>query len=483
MQAFFKQFDPRLLALFAAAIIFYGANVDFMALGDVYYYANIIDARGFHDHTLHQGYYFVSLFTFQFFSLFSSELTLPQSMGYMNAIFGAGILVVSWRLAGHFVERSSEQWLLVFCLLISYRLWSNATVAEVYTLQTFLVLLSFNFFVRGQFFATGLAFAFAAWVTPLSAFSALFFPAFAYARGYPLVPSLSKSALPVIVLYGLFLALFYEELFWGSRGLFVVHEKIPFDVDQGIRSFGLYMFKHYNFLLLLWLPAIYAFKEHKTLLVVTLCTVIPNFYVISKLTGEDNTFILVLDFFFAIWMVKGWIVLSRWARNKAYLKLAGIACFVSSAGIFLYTQTPFANCEHREYEHQMRAVAERINNEDKYLLTNWANAMAIVYYGRETPVVPFEQGELYDRIFEEIKISETDKDFFSSVDYLYAQETFGTSSLFELYQSEEASKQKYQQHSSILEFEYKFNLSCQPFSQELVPLYKCSPKSLLGTSD
>ena len=467
-------FDLRLIALFVFASLFYALNVDFWALGDVYYYANIIEAEGWHDHTLHQGYYFISLAFHQLFNLFT-DLQLPYSMAYMNCILAAGILVISYRLAGHFLSEERWQWLVVLVLLLSYRLWSNAIVAEVYTLQTFFLLLSFLFFLEHRYLATGLAFAFGAWTTPLSAFCALFFPTVALLRGYPFVKSLALAALPVLIFYGSFLALFYEELFWGSRGLFVVREKIGFHPDKGIRSFLLYTFKHYNFLFVLWIAAFWHFREQRNTLLITLATAIPNAYILSVLTGEDNTFILVLDFFFALWIAIGASVLWQSQKYPALTRTLMCACVMIAAAIFVKTQTPFMNSPHREYAEQMTELATRLEQEDKQLLTNWATAMAVVYYGRETPVVPFEQGEMYDRVYEEIKISLAPPEQFVDQDYVYAQETFGTSSLFDLYQSEQAIQQKLRSGSSITAFSQKFSLDCKLDTPGLVDLYRCTP--------
>ncbi len=150
---------------------------------------------------------------------------------------------------------------------------------------------------------------------------------------------------------------FYEELLWGVRG--VINEDDGRQIDLALGAYDIFRFqiKHYSFLNLLMIPAMFALWREKRLLWTTLAVMLPNIYVISKLRGEDNVFILTLDVFIAFWIIIGWRVL-----GKRSLEWIAIMLLLAHSVVFLISEKPFLANSNKIFSDEVRSIGRIIRS-------------------------------------------------------------------------------------------------------------------------
>ncbi|MDH3691508.1 MAG: hypothetical protein OEU36_18865, partial [Gammaproteobacteria bacterium] len=409
--------------LFLSGLAIFISNVDLLSTGDTIYYANIIDTLRLDQLTAHQGYYVFGLIVSTGLNFFSSVPT-DQALAYMSAVFGSAALTVGFLLARHYLESTSYALLTVLILFVCHRFFENSISAEVYIVQAFFLWLAILLFEKQQFYVSGIALTFSFWVTPLTLPFCLWFAVSAYLRRIGVFPLL-KTALPAVVLYGLFLIIFYEELLWGNRGLLEQDEAREILFGEGLRSFGTYQFKHYTVLNLLFIPALFALKHYRYLAWTSLAIVLPNIYVISQLRSEDNVFILPLDIIFAIWIAIGFRFLI--ARRLKYFALA---ILILHAAVFIALEDLFTRPSHASFANEIQEIGQLVKSKRSSLLfAKWSQRMAFVYFNRTEPSFPLEGGYWYSKSYDMGHIQQNDAKANDFAEYapIYVLETWGVS--------------------------------------------------------
>jgi hypothetical protein len=455
------------VGIFVAACVFYLTSLDFATSGDAVYYANLIDTLRFDDLTLHQGYYVIGL-VFARVGEWLFGASTVQSITAMNAFFGAGMLAVAYPLLCRYLGSSRDALIGVLMLLLSHRVFFNATAAEIYTMQTFFVWTSFLLFENRRFYWAGVSIALAMWISPLTVFFGLWFPLVAWLRGFGW-SAIFKFAGAGALLYLPFLAVFYQELFWGTRGILKISGQKDTTPLFAAKNFAKFQFKNYSILNALLIPAVFALKRERTLILMTLALAVPNIYVLSKLSGENNVFILPLDLIFVCWFMVGWRVL----RDHSLVWIAYVA--------FLYQIVNFAIAEHSlfrpanaEYAEHIREIGQIVAAEqDPAVLTLWSNQMDYVYYNRAEPAFPLEEGDWFQQTINIDEISDQTKAEILEHDVIFVIDPYRPTGYSELYMSEESLARRYDARSIRRKVERHVGLDCEPVLEGRTVLYRC----------
>jgi len=390
-----RRSDVILVAIVGFA--FFALNIDFQLSGDAAMYADFVLLRKFDELTLHIGYYAVLFVAHRALGAVFG-IPIQEAAAWLNVFVGSLALAVVYLLGCHFLGRRGDGLLCVAVFALSGRVLNNATSSEIYMLQTLLVLTSFYLFVREWPTAAGLVAGMALLVSPLSAFAYLFFPVLEYQRAgrIRLGVALRLVAAGALV-YLPYLAIFWRELLYGTRGLLIIHDEVPFDPQETLHAFIKYQFKAYTLLLLLLVPAAFAARRHWRFLLLSLAVAVPHLYIILKLTGEDHVFILNTDFFFACWLVIGWRELARFAVGRwvAPLPLASHAALLLAAGTIFRFQS------HRAFGQEMRTIAQTyLVGRDAVMITDWTTAVDLTFYGRQKPTTVVADEPLHKQMYD-----------------------------------------------------------------------------------
>lgn len=456
------------LVLVSGFVIFV-TNVDLLSTGDTIYYANIIDTMSFDRLTAHQGYYVLGLIVSALMNIFV-DVPTDQALAYMSVIFGSAALCVAYVLAKHYLESSDYALLTVLVLLISHRFFENSIWAEIYVVQAFFLWTAMLLFERRWFYSSGLALVFAFWITPLTLPFCLWFAVSAYLRRTGWL-SLLKTAIPGLVLYGLFLGFFYEELLWGNRGLLLQDQAREVLLGAGLKNFVAYQFKHYTILNLLLIPAVFLIRKYSYLAWTSIAICLPNIYVISQLRGEDNVFILPLDFIFAIWMVIGirYLVMRR-------LGTVAFAMIVFHGAVFVWAERLFLRETNAEYPTEIREIGETIRSqENSMIFFDWSARMAFIYFNRNEPSWPLEDGYWYDKSFDlgRIRREGVEPNDFANHGPIYVLETWDFSPYASLFLSDSAIEERRARVSRKAQLERFLDVQCTPHSEGIYVLHRC----------
>jgi hypothetical protein len=457
-----------------ASCIVYVANLDFASTGDTIYYANIIDTLRFDQLTAHQAYYLLGFMAAKLFG-WTFGLSTDQGLALMSALFGAGALSVGYLLLKHYLDSGRDALIGTLMLFLCHRFFVNATSAEIYIVQTFFIWSSFLLFENRRFYTAGLSIALAIWVSPLTVAFGFWFPVVAYLRGFG-IRALVRLSIPVALIYLPFLYFFYEELLWGVRGLINEDQRRQLDLIEGGRNFFTYQFKHYSFLNLLIIPALFVLRREKVLLWISLAVVLPNIYVISQLSSEDNVFILPLDIFFVCWFVIGWRVL----RERSLVWVAA-AVLVAHGIVFLIAERPFLRAAHKNYDDEMRAIGRIVQDAgNAILVADWHRRMAFVYFNRQIASYPLEQDYWYDMSFDisyltmhRFNKTKSETDDFANYGAVFVLDSWKYSPQASLFLDDTTLQQRYERQSQRREVEHFLDVECQPILSGLYTLYRC----------
>jgi hypothetical protein len=368
-------------AIIVTGLVFFWLNENFAMSGDSATYADYALNAKFDEITVHFGYYVV---------LWALDRTLGAWFGipihemvaHMNVVFGALTLPIVAALGRHFLRDVRYALLATAIFAISGRTLLNATSGEIYMLQTLLVFSSFLLYVNDRIIAAAVVAGAAMYISPLSLFAYLFFPAYDQVR-YRRVRGghLARMLVVGFAVYLPFLVVYGKEMLFGLRGLLAIPQYLPSAPDVMFFNFLLYQFKHYSSLLLLGLPLLWAWKREKALIIVTLAVLVPHFAIILKLTGEDNVFIQNTDLFFACCLAAGARELVRLGRSAGAVAVAGL---VAAHSVFMVKTDMFFPDDNRRLEAAELAMIGRTYLEGKQatLVTDWNQALTVPFFAR-----------------------------------------------------------------------------------------------------
>jgi hypothetical protein len=280
---------------------------------------------------------------------------------------------------------------------------------------------------------------------------------------------------PFLIVHG------YEMLF-GVRGLLAIPHSIPTLPVDVLTNFPLFQFKAYTVLVLLALPLVWAWRRERALLIVTAAVFVPHLYVISKLTTEDNVFILNTDLFFCCCLAAGARVLA--ANRLRLIRLVPAALLVVHLGLMTASRTFFSFENHRGEAGEQGGIARRyLEGQDAALITDWSHAVTITYYGRPTLRGTVTDDPLYAQMVDATTRELTSRT--PTARDLYVLETWSPGGLAKLLKSPAAMERARQQHSYRSWAKQRFGFECPELIQrgkyEEFELYRCQ-RTPIGTA-
>ena len=460
----------RDLAIIAVvSLVFYAINVDFWVYGDSALYADYSLRREFKEVTLHLGYYWLVIMgQTTFGDLFG--LPIQETMGWVNVVFGAGTVCVSYLLALELLGSRRTALITAAILGVSGRMISNSTSAEVYITQTFFVLLSFLWFMRERLFWSAATAAMAMLISPLSAFAFLFFPVVDYERaGRVQWNVLIKLGAIATLLYLPYLVVHGHDLLWGTRGLLSIDKGTRANPVLSLQNFPKYQFKQYTAMLLLLVPALFAFRKYRYFLALSAAVAIPHIYIILKLTGEENVFILNTDFFFSAVLALGWTEL---LRNRS-TRWIGPVAIVTHVMLLIVSRTVFQFNSHRDYARELRAFYEQnVMNQDAAVITDWGTSVAFVLHARNKAITSPLYEPLYARVYD-VEGDPPRDSLVRAAQTLYVIDRWNPTPLKKLLSSDKSLREQMAQHSIAQIAERRLGLTCTLLEDKTNRYYRC----------
>lgn len=454
-------------------LLFFALNVDFKLSGDATMYADYVLLGKFDELTLHIGYYAI---VYAVHHTIGAVLGAPieESMAWINVGAGALTLGVAYLLGRSFLGNRRDALLCALILAVCGRMLLNATSSEVYMTQTLFVLWSFYLFVRERIVAAGLVAALGLLVSPLSAFAYLFYPVLDYQRaGRIRWAVLCRLAGAALLLYLPYLIVYGHELLWGYRGLLGIRDFRVFNPRGMLAEFPKFQFKHYSFLLLLLVPAIFAARRHGKFLVLSLAVALPHLYIISKLVGEDNVFILNTDFFFACWLVIGWRQLEQWAAAGRWLAPIPL---VAHLGLLWLSGALFHFEAHKGLPDELRATSHKyLVDHDSVVVTDWNTLQALVFYGRPAPRSTIRLDPLAARVFDTDNIRRMNPGLLDARE-LYLIDPWEPGPLSLLLRSKASLDAQWRDNAIVSRADRYLRLDCKQIERTSSRIYRCQKR-------
>ena len=462
---------PRLayIAAFLGGLLFFALNEDFSITGDSALYCDYARNAKFDEITVHYGYYRV---LWAVDRTIGAWLHVPthEMVAHLNVVFGALTLPIVLALAWLLLRDSRYAGLALAMFAVCGRVVMNATSGEIYMLQTLVVLSSFLLFARGRINLAAVAAGLALYVSPLSVFAYFFYPAYDWVRtGRLRVAVMLRLAAIALLVYTPFLIVHGHEMLFGIRGLLVIPEAVPTSPLVMLTNFPLFEFKEYTVLLLLALPLLWAWRRERALLVVTAAVFVPHFYVISKLTSEDNVFILNVDVFVCCCLAAGARVL---AANRL-TRFVPASLLLAHVALMTVTRTYFSFENNRGEAGELGGIARRyLEGKDAALITDWSHTVSVAYFGRPTLRGPVTSDPLYAQMVDATTRDPNPEP--PRAHDLYVLETWSPSGIAKLLKSPAAIERARQQNSKRAWAKQKFGFECPELLQRgEFELYRC----------
>lgn len=448
--------------------VVFALNVDFLMRGDATTYATYVLIGKYDDLTLHVGYYGVIAALHHTIGRLLS-IPIHELLAFANVAFGALTTAVVFLLAETLTKSRALGIIASVYFAICGRVIMNATSSEIYILQTLLVAGSMLLYVRDRAFLAGLAAGLALLVSPLSAFAFLFFPVWELTK--PAGRSWRAFGLAMAggaLLYVPYLAFWWEELLWGRRGLLRVTEEIPIDVRSLLANAPKYQVKHFTSMLVLLPLGLAAWRSHSRLLWLSLSVSIPHIYLVTKLIGEDNTFLLNTDPFFCMWLAIGTAELLRSAhwRFAAPLPFAGHVALYAIAGVL------FAGQSNRSYAENMRWVAATyLKGRNSVMVSDWDVSISLTHFGRDSAVTIPEEDPLFRQMYD----LDSDVGPWPSLEgtEIYLLDPWAPSPVNRLLRSESGLAELHREHSLVAKARRRLGLGCVELARPTHTLYRC----------
>ena len=459
-----------LALLMLAALVLYSLNVDFTLYGDAGIYSDYVVLHKFDELTLHLGYYAL-LFVADHVLGGLFGIPIQESAVWLNVAAGTLSVGVAYALARELFGTRRDALLCAIIFGLSGRVLNNATSSEMYMVQTLFVLSSFYLFARERVVLSGLLCGVALLVSALSVFAYLFYPVYDYQRaGRIRWPVLLRLAGASLVIYLPYLIVDGHELLYGIRGLLKIHELMPFSPLATLANFPIYQFKAFTVLPLLFVPALFAWRDNRRMFALALAVGIPHAYIILKLTSEDNVFILNTDFFFACCLVIGW----RQLENLKVGRWIAPALLLGHAALFIASGTIHSFQPHRGYAEEMRRVAKTyLLGRDAIMVTDWGRAVVLTFYGRPRPTTTVLREPLFQNQIFDIQAGPLEPITKLDRAEIFLLDAWAPSPLNRFFHTQQGIDALYRKNSVVAIAARELNLQCSLIGEREFRLYRC----------
>ncbi len=357
--------------------------------GDALIYAdNILRAR-FGDISVHTGYYLVG---FGFYKV--TGMSVDTALIVMSALAGGIALAYTYLFSEHFLDDRRKALLTTIILAVSGSFLAYATTAEVYMPQAAAVIASLYYFIRGRAYISGLLFAVATLITPLSSVVAVAFIYLAWDRPQRVRFLLKFAAAFAIVYIPVFLPV-YHELLWGRRGLLMIAGKSPrIPIGTGIVNFAYVLVKSF----LLMAPfvvvgyLVFFFRNRRIFWFITVVLAANAYYVVkARETSSLESWMVPIMFLFALMAAEGLIqVFGGWMKRGWLSTGSIILAVVTFAAISLYSSIGMGRLIHpsiftdTSYQKAMETTAAYTGDDGLVIASFW-HGVSYAFYSRTDP--------------------------------------------------------------------------------------------------
>ncbi len=384
-----RKIDILLLGVFA--FLFYFIYRWSYFLGDACIYADNILRTRFNDISIHIGYYFIGYIFHKILSLFNAPVDV--SLILMSNIFGAVGVVFAYLFVYEILYDHKLSIICAAILLFSGTYVEYSTQAEIYIPQVAFILASMYLFYKERNILSGLLYAAALLITPISVFVLPYYIFIAVKRRSS-IKEMLYFIIPFMVIYlPIFLSI-YNELLWGRRGLLRISSNLPYNsLKMIVSNIVFVLIKSFNILapFVLIGHIIYWFKDKSKFLL--LCILWLSYsYVIAKLSRFDlETAFLPIFVYFALLILNGIVFINIYLKNNlkignafgmiilpCYIILS-VMIWIGPAKIFHPQITPDNN-----FKNEMLAFKERISDNDILIASFW-HGVAFAFYTRYNP--------------------------------------------------------------------------------------------------
>ena len=273
--------SPKILIMgFASFVIFFLYRSHYCT-GDALIYGDNILRNRFGDISIHIGYYFLGFLFHKVFGIWGTPIDVTLIL--MSNILGAIGLVFAYLLLEKLLGDRKLALLGSLIFLFSGTYLYYATSAEVYVPQTAFILASMYYFLINRFSLSGILFAVAVLITPLSIFVSPFFIFFHIKRMNPFKMLFNFILFFALVYFPVFFFV-YGELLWGRRGLLRISSIMPYvPIMQSIYVFAYGSIKSFNILSFFALFGyIYLFIKDKAVFLLVTIMLLSQVYLIIK---------------------------------------------------------------------------------------------------------------------------------------------------------------------------------------------------------
>ena len=423
---------------------------------------------------IHFGYY-ATVFLFHSVSNLFVSIALDEFLVEVNVFLGAISAAVSFFLAKSFMRSNLQACLCSLVLMFSGKYFNNATSAEIYMLQTTFTLIGFYLFVKERPLAASIAAFMAALVSPLTIFSFLFFPIVAITKRFDKT-IVVKFILPFLLLYGAFFIVMYHGLLWGKRGLFMFSAQASFQPVEAILNYMKYTVKHFHILTPLAMAGLVLGLRRTEILLPTIAIYVPNFFIISRLPGEDQVHILIVDFFLAQLITLGLFYFSG-IKYVRMLHKAGLILVLTSFIIFsMYINNNIVHRNNRAYRDEIVHIyTNYLTEKNSVIIASWWDGMALKYYNRGNHKQPLNEGDFADRCYNEELMTSDDRALLLSYDHIYVLEKYNPSRFTEFVLNEAQLMERSKRYSLKSKVERILNARCKEVFSGLLTLYEVQP--------
>ncbi len=452
---------PAVLLIAVISFITYWLYRDHFVTGDPLIYADNILRLRFDDISIHCGYYLLGYLGHSIFG--SMGLAIDQTLIILSNLTGAIGLVFAFLLVRELTRNRSLAYLSVVFLGASGIYLIYSTSAEVYVPQTAVLLLSMYCFVIRRPLISGLSFALALFISPLTVSVLPFYLYVWYWRRLPLqtitwaVIAFAAGFLPVFIPL-------HEEWLWGRRGLLAIGLNTPLlSVSTAVQTVVALIIKSFHWAaIFLPIGLIALFLRRKPLFVLVTITLTCQAYIIAKIGDVTilGAFFLQVYVFLALIIAEG----VRWAGEllKAHaalrrgLTIALSLIFIISSLVLLAGPAGLLSPKitwDNTWRHGIDELGEQLT-ENGIVVTNFRYGVAYAFYSREDTDEELETTTGNRRwINFEYLTSPKFQVLLQEYEQIFIIETYSPSPGPQLFLSEEQLRARFNRHSAKSEIE------------------------------
>jgi hypothetical protein len=431
---------------------------------------------------VHIGYYYTGFLFYKIFDIFN--FSIDATLILMSNILGAVGVVFGYLLLEKLLDDRKSAFLGSILLLFSGTYVYYARSAEVYVPQVAFILASMYYYHIRKFVLSGILFAIAMLITPLSIFISPFFIFFHFKRRSSF-KDLLYFVIPFCAIYLPVFASVYEELLWGRRGLLKIGLKTPYiPLTQSVYIFIYGSIKSFNVLAPFALIGYvyFSIKDKNKFLLITLM-LLSQLYLIVKIPQASalERFLLPIYIFLCLLILEGlYCILRKVIRNDLIKRGCLFMALITYISLNLFIWVGPAKLlnprllSDNKYKEAFIAFNKDMEK-DALLIASFWDGVAFAYYTRNDIKEELETTMGNKRwINAEYLYEETFQQLLSTGKQIYVMESYAPSTAGAIFLSQEELEKRYREFSMKSQIESMAdNIGLEEyFSTDGVLIYK-----------